>query len=115
MRAVLNDDERRLIPWTTYPLPSKSSARYAPSCPVIPVMRAIFVINSFLVVPISRALVMQRRSSVVSFRNDRGVLGDSSRAKCKSVDTRDYCYGKDAAPHPQTHHKHAPYRGKIGL
>lgn len=30
-------EARRINPWTVYPLPSRSSARYEPSCPVIPV------------------------------------------------------------------------------
>src|SRR5262249_38468337 len=42
MRLVLKSDERRLIPCTTYPLLRRNSARYAPSCPVTPVMRATF-------------------------------------------------------------------------
>src|SRR5690349_19631699 len=40
MRSVLNDDARRLMPWTSYPFASRSSARYAPSWPVMPVIRA---------------------------------------------------------------------------
>ena len=43
MRWVLNEDERRLIPCTMYPLFSRNSARYAPSWPVIPVIRAVLV------------------------------------------------------------------------
>src|ERR1700758_199221 len=31
-----------MSPWTSYPLFSSSSARYEPSCPVIPVMSARF-------------------------------------------------------------------------
>src|SRR4051794_14961182 len=31
----------RMMPWTSYPLPTSSSARYRPSWPVIPVMRAV--------------------------------------------------------------------------
>ena len=40
MRPVLNDDERRMTPQTSYPFESKSSQRYEPSCPVIPVISA---------------------------------------------------------------------------
>lgn len=40
---VLNVEARRMSPWTSYPLASSSSARYEPSCPVIPVMSARFI------------------------------------------------------------------------
>src|SRR5580765_5179130 len=43
MRFVLNVLARRMIPWTSYPLESSSSARYEPSCPVIPVISARFI------------------------------------------------------------------------
>ena len=43
IRSVLNDDERRISPCTSYPLANSSSARYEPSCPVIPVISADFV------------------------------------------------------------------------
>src|ERR1019366_4711209 len=46
MRAVLNSDVRRLIPWTSYPLASRNAARYAPSCPVTPVISAFFKLQS---------------------------------------------------------------------
>src|ERR1700704_2171096 len=42
MRSVLNDDDRRFMPCTTYPFDSRNSARWAPSWPVTPVMRATF-------------------------------------------------------------------------
>src|SRR4051812_4446836 len=32
-------------PWTSYPFPSKNSARYDPSWPVTPVMSALFIGN----------------------------------------------------------------------
>src|ERR1700677_370099 len=53
MRLVLNSEVRRLIPCTSYPFDNKSSARYAPSCPVTPVMRArfIFVWHSLELLP----------------------------------------------------------------
>ncbi len=40
MRPVENELERRIRPWTSYPLSSSSSARYEPSWPVIPVISA---------------------------------------------------------------------------
>src|SRR5664279_4185109 len=40
MRPVLKEDERRFTPWTRYPFASNNSARYAPSCPVTPVIKA---------------------------------------------------------------------------
>src|SRR5436190_16226154 len=40
MRAVLNVLARRMMPWTSYPFSRSSSARYDPSCPVIPVISA---------------------------------------------------------------------------
>src|SRR5215472_13272227 len=43
MRLVLNVEARRMIPWTSYPLASKNSARYEPSCPVMPVTSAFFI------------------------------------------------------------------------
>ena len=43
MRPVLNELERLISPCTSYPLPSNNSAKYDPSCPVIPVIRAFFV------------------------------------------------------------------------
>ena len=40
---------RRTSPWTSYPLLNRSSARYDPSWPVIPVMKAFFVmVNRFV-------------------------------------------------------------------
>src|SRR5665213_1265713 len=42
-RSVLNELERRTRPHTSYPLASSSSARYDPSCPVIPVISARFI------------------------------------------------------------------------
>ena len=39
----LNDDARRLTPCTVYPLESKNSAKYEPSCPVMPVISAVLV------------------------------------------------------------------------
>jgi hypothetical protein len=36
---------RRVIPQTRYPCSRRNSARYEPSCPVIPVIRAVFVIT----------------------------------------------------------------------
>ena len=43
MRWVLKDDDRRLMPCTMYPFLRRNSARYAPSWPVIPVIRAVLV------------------------------------------------------------------------
>ena len=43
MRSVLNEDDLRLMPCTMYPLFRRNSARYAPSWPVIPVIRAVLV------------------------------------------------------------------------
>src|SRR5574344_1612290 len=43
MRLVLNVEARRTTPWTSYPFARSSSARYEPSCPVMPVMRARFI------------------------------------------------------------------------
>src|SRR6266849_9451949 len=45
MRPRFNVDERRTTPWTSYPFASKSSARYEPSWPVIPVISAVFGIG----------------------------------------------------------------------
>src|SRR6185437_4553378 len=47
MRFVLNVLARRIIPWTSYPLESSNSARYEPSCPVIPVISARFICDLF--------------------------------------------------------------------
>src|SRR5207245_6275560 len=41
MRPAFKVDERRTTPWTSYPLARRSSARYEPSWPVIPVMSAV--------------------------------------------------------------------------
>lgn len=46
MRSVLNVEDRRTKPKTSYPLSNKNSARYEPSCPVIPVMSAFFIAES---------------------------------------------------------------------
>src|SRR5574344_2123424 len=43
MRLVLNVEARRTTPCTSYPFARSSSARYEPSCPVMPVMRARFI------------------------------------------------------------------------
>jgi hypothetical protein len=36
------------MPWTSYPFSKRSSARYDPSCPVIPVIKAVFINTLFL-------------------------------------------------------------------
>src|SRR5579863_2233725 len=43
MRPVLNELLRRTSPCTSYPFASKNSARYDPSCPVMPVISARFM------------------------------------------------------------------------
>src|SRR6266478_6981876 len=43
IRLVLKVEARRMIPWTSYPFSSRSSARYDPSCPVMPVTSAFFI------------------------------------------------------------------------
>jgi len=45
---VLKLEERRIIPCTSYPLLNKNSAKYDPSCPVMPVINAFFCILPFL-------------------------------------------------------------------
>ena len=40
---MLKEEDLRIMPWTSYPLPRRSSHRYEPSCPVIPVMNAFFI------------------------------------------------------------------------
>src|SRR5215510_9770792 len=40
MRCVLKEEARRLMPCTSYPLLRSNCARYAPSCPVTPVINA---------------------------------------------------------------------------
>ena len=47
MRSVLKDDDRRFIPCTMYPLFKRNSARYAPSWPVIPVIKAVLVMSYY--------------------------------------------------------------------
>jgi len=42
---VLNNDDLLFIPCTSYPFFSKNSAKYAPSCPVMPVIKATFINN----------------------------------------------------------------------
>jgi hypothetical protein len=54
IRLVLNVDDRRINPWTSYPFESNNSARYEPSCPVIPVMNAFFVMSDHVYVVIYR-------------------------------------------------------------
>src|SRR5712664_4182601 len=44
MRPRFIVDDRRTTPCTSYPFPSRSSARYEPSWPVIPVMSAVLAI-----------------------------------------------------------------------
>jgi hypothetical protein len=41
MRSKVSVLERRAIPMTLYPFESSSSARYDPSWPVIPVIKAV--------------------------------------------------------------------------
>lgn len=41
MRWVLKFEDRRIRPWTSYPLFRRNSVRYDPSWPVMPVIRAI--------------------------------------------------------------------------
>ena len=42
IRPVLKELERRIIPYTSYPFAKSNSARYDPSWPVMPVIRAFF-------------------------------------------------------------------------
>ena len=51
MRSVLNDDDRRFMPCTTYPFDSSNSAKWAPSWPVTPVMRATFSDDPAMISP----------------------------------------------------------------
>ncbi len=44
MRSVLSNDARRLTPWTSYPFSNNNSVKYAPSCPVMPVTNAFFMV-----------------------------------------------------------------------
>src|SRR6266851_3010543 len=44
-RPVLKVLARRMMPCTSQPLDNNSSARYEPSCPVIPVMSALFAMR----------------------------------------------------------------------
>ena len=44
-RSVLNVEARRTIPWTSYPLASRNSARNEPSWPVIPEISAFLTIK----------------------------------------------------------------------
>src|SRR6266849_4801335 len=44
-RPVLKVLARRMMPCTSKPLDNSSSARYEPSCPVIPVMSAFFAMR----------------------------------------------------------------------
>ena len=46
MRSVLKVLERLIRPWTSYPLLKSSSAKYDPSCPVMPVRKAFFIFAS---------------------------------------------------------------------
>src|ERR1700739_2099942 len=52
MRWVLNIELLRLMPCTIYPFFSNDSAKYAPSCPVTPVIRAVFAIVYILITAI---------------------------------------------------------------
>ena len=42
--SVLEVEQRLIRPCTSYPFSSKNSARYDPSCPVIPVISAFFIV-----------------------------------------------------------------------
>src|SRR5262249_16344176 len=63
---VLKEDERRLMPWTTYPFRSSNSAKNAPSWPVMPVIRAIFAPRSTpsVCVILRKFLVLRLRGAV---------------------------------------------------
>ena len=41
---TMKEDDLLLIPCTIYPFSNKSSAKYEPSCPVIPVINATFIV-----------------------------------------------------------------------
>src|SRR5262249_16320341 len=70
MRPVLNEDDRRLMPWTTYPLPSSNSARYAPSCPVAPVISATrsFIVSDRIHKSEAHRSTQQEAACLQSFR-----------------------------------------------
>src|SRR5271163_3150840 len=74
MRSVLNEEERRLMPWTMYPFPRSSSARNAPSWPVTPVINATFV----LVICLVRAL-----SAPALIKSCRGGPDEHGRRPCR--------------------------------
>ena len=69
MRWVLNEDERRLMPCTMYPFLRRNSARYAPSCPVIPVIRAVLVM---IIIPCCRFSYYNCVNVIVSLNIFRG-------------------------------------------
>src|SRR5580765_3145635 len=50
IRPVLNELDRRIMPYTSYRFSSSNSARYDPSWPVIPVISALFTRLLLLIV-----------------------------------------------------------------
>ena len=66
MRSVLNEDDRRFMPCTTYPFDSSNSAKWAPSWPVTPVMRATFPDDPAMISPIGGPLT--RPAAPVEYR-----------------------------------------------
>jgi hypothetical protein len=47
---VLKVDALLIMPWTSYPLFNKNSAKYEPSCPVMPVINAFFILHLLKIV-----------------------------------------------------------------
>src|SRR3989442_8792381 len=72
IRRVLIDDDRRIKPWTSYPLSNKSSARYEPSWPVTPVIsaRGCEVIRTDL----SETQIRERCACVLGWHNSKAGL-----------------------------------------
>src|SRR5216683_5034273 len=73
MRPRFNVDERRTTPCTSYPFASRSSARYEPSWPVMPVISAVLVMGSREVYWLWNAPTRLRFAQPTSPRAGRGM------------------------------------------
>src|SRR5690606_23029485 len=103
IRPVLNDDERRIMPHTTYPFASSNSARYEPSWPVIPVTSARLPFLGGLEAMIksnsrSGRIVPGRQPAMVTHLGDSEILAfcQSGHAERSWPRTRTECQKKTA-------------------
>ena len=83
MRSKFSVLERRTMPCTSYPFPKRNSARQAPSCPVMPVINALQVIEFLLSQPPASGSTGGVRGQGTGIGDIRFEISDKGRRPCR--------------------------------